>query len=214
MSQRAQQFDNPLDLERFVGSLLGRIWERRLLLGADEQPRYALVLGSPIVASIAEHGGAGAPTLLRAIESLERGALARHAGQLARGLPRVGVPDWIEQVGTAEVTRAFSASSPGEGEAILLEACTGARGNTTAVFIDGRLGGIVKHIGLLEPVDAVTEGHVGPRSRIAWAPADPVLACRRVRLAIDATDSMPHPPVADTYAELRAIAAARAGSLE
>jgi hypothetical protein len=152
----ASIIDDPLTLERWTSSLLGRLWvrHRRNPAPLQHDPGFALAICSPL-----------------------------------------------------------------DGEVIFLEAEQPAFGpHTVAVYIDYRLGGIAKHLGLILPLEQIdTEVLADPaldgRRREA-VPIEPVFACRRIRAALELTEARPHLPVGDTFADVRAIALARASALE
>jgi hypothetical protein len=171
-----------------------------------------LAAGTPMLESLVEFGGSTAKTALAAMGRLDRGALGRAASQLADTLD-APLPDWIADVGTAEVVRAFAGCSPGDGEAFLLEVQPGhGTPHMVAVFVDVRLGGIAKRLGLIRVVDPLEPdpqrpgtGARGPRFR----PVDRTLACRAVRVAIALTDATCHPQVDEGFVGHRALAIAR-----
>jgi hypothetical protein len=80
-----------------------------------------------------------------------------------------------------------------------------------AAFIADRLGGVAKHLALTRLIDPAcpefADDEVDCQHRFRLV--DPVLACRRVRLAIERPDADPSLPVSDTFADCRALAIAR-----
>jgi hypothetical protein len=201
-----------LELEQWTSLLLGRIWAHRTLRSGDAPVDVMLAAGTPLLESFVEVGGSIAKTALATMGGLDRGGLGRAAAQLA-GTLDARIPDWIEDVGTAEVVRAFADRSPGEGEALLLEVQPGhGTPHMIAVFVDARLGGMAKRLGLTRVVDPLQSdpqrldtGGPAPRFR----PVDPALASREVRVAIALTDATCHPEVGEDFVGHRALAIAR-----
>jgi hypothetical protein len=201
-----------LELEQWTSLLLGRIWTHRTPTSGDAPVDVMLAAGTPMLESLVEFGGATAKTALAAMGRLDRGGLGRAAAELAATLD-APLPDWITDVGTAEVVRAFADHSPGDGEAFLLEVQPGhGTPHMVAVFVDARLGGIAKRLGLIRVVDPLEPdpqrpgtGGRGPRFR----PVDRTLACRDVRAAIALTDATLRPEVGEDFVGHRALALAR-----
>lgn len=193
--------------------LLGRAWAHR---GRGPQPRCAdpmLAAGMPVLDAFADVGGGGARTALVALGRLDRGELGCLALKLAAGMEEP-IPNWVSEVGTAAVVRAFSAESPGDGETLLLEAEPGqGTAHMLVVFIDARLGGIAKHLGLTRVIDPMNSDDHQPGAAEARAmrlgAIAPGVACQRVRQAIEITDSRRCPAVGESFAPLRALALAR-----
>jgi hypothetical protein len=162
--------------------------------------------------SLVEFGGGTAKTALAAMGRMDRGALERAAAKLAVTLD-ARLPDWITDVGTAEVVRAFSDYSLGDGDAFLLEVQLGdGTPHMVAVFVPARLGGIAKCLGLIRVVDPLNPDPQrpglsgrGPHFR----PVDRILACRAVRAAIALTDAAYHPEVDEDFLARRVLAIAR-----
>jgi hypothetical protein len=214
MCQQAASLARPLDLERWASSLLGKLWLRRSLMRPNRRTDPAFVLGERIVESFAAHGGSAGKTALVAVGRVDRGPLGSLARDLAASLEEVATPDWIAQVGTATVVRAFAQHSPGDGEALLLETDNvGESAHMVAAFINDRLDGIATTLTLTRPVDPSTPefGEDGSASGggLRFRAVDPVLACRRVRAAIGRTERALGAPVGDDFVEHRALAIAR-----
>ncbi len=165
----------------------------------------------PVLETIAEVGGTPARTLLTAVSRLDRGGLAGAAAQLARGID-APLPDWLQEVGTATIVRAFSARSLGDGEALLLEASpVQDTPHMVAVFLDERRSGVVKHLHLRRVIDLDNSGSysgAGEQS-LGFRAVDRALACRRVREAIALTDAAPGPVTGEGLIEHRALVLAR-----
>ena len=171
-----------------------------------------LVLGRPLLESLVDVGNVGAKTALLGVAGIETGQLGRLALGLADRLASVSVPDWVGDVGKVGIVRAFSGRSPGDGEALLLETDrTAYYPHMVAVFIADRLGGMAKHLALTRLIDPASPEFADDDVDCpqGFRLVDPVLACRRVRLAIERTDADPSPPVGDTFADCRALAIAR-----
>jgi hypothetical protein len=201
-----------LELEQWTSLLLGRIWTHRTPTSGDAPVDVMLVAGTPMLESLMEFGGSTAKTALAAMGRLDRGALGRAAAELAASLD-APLPDWITDVGTAEVVRAFADCSPGDGEAFLLEVQPGhGTPHMVAVFVDARLGGIAKRLGLIRVINPLEPDSPGPRTGGRgphFRLVDRTLACDRVRAAIALTDAARHPEVEEDFVSHRALAIAR-----
>jgi hypothetical protein len=215
LCRQAASIETPLDLERWTSSLLGQLWLRRdwVPFHYDGDPLF--YGGGQMVESFAERGGREGKTALTAIARIERGPLGRLAGELAATLTDAATPDWIDAVGEARIVRAFAHSAPGDGEALLLESePVGDVAHMLAVFIRDQLGGIATVLHLTRPIDphdaSVALNDPTGKEGIRLTPVDPVLACRRVLVAIDRTDDARANLIDDEdYASHRAIAIAR-----
>lgn len=171
-----------------------------------------IALGRPVLESFFDVGSVGAKTALLGVAGIETGALDRLASALADSLPDVSVPGWIDEVGRAEIVRVLADHSPGDGEALFLEADPAARHpHMIAMFIADRLGGMAKHLALTRVIDTDPPegGDEEHDFRSGLRSVDPVLACRRVGLAIELTDADPEAAVGETFADCRALAIAR-----
>jgi len=171
-------------------------------------------MATRFVDAIARNGGPGAKMALLAIDALEPGGLGRHAYGLARQMSGDALPGWIKLVGHADVLRAESAHSP-DGEVLFIEAHRGVDDiHTVAAYIDHRLGGAAKHLGLVRPIDQMLDLERqldgGPSFVSELGPLDVGEACRRLVDAIEVTDGLVDPPVGERYAQLRALALTRA----
>lgn len=213
LCRQASSIDDPLALERFVSSLLGRLWERCEMVPDSGGVDPMRVLGEPIVDSVVEAGGLGGKLFLTALAQIERGALGLLAAERAASIPEVPVPDWVTQVGTASIVRAFSTYSPGDGEALMLASRTvGGTDHMVAVFIADRLGGIAKHLWLtrlFDPSDPSAQADLQIAKPLDFRPVDHALACQRVRIAIDRSDAAPIGWVGPDFADHRALSIAR-----
>jgi hypothetical protein len=169
--------------------------------------------GEPMVRSFAQLGGTPARIALTAIARIEQGPLGELASELASSLKDASIPDWVAEVGTAKIVRAFAHSKPGDGEALLLDTDRdGEAAHMLAVFIRQQLGGIATVLRLIRRVDPSEAAIIGDGDGegLQLKPVDPVLACLRVHVAIERSDEAP-PALFDDedYANDRAIAIAR-----
>jgi hypothetical protein len=205
-----EAIDDPLTLERWASSLLGRTWERRRRHPDAEGHDPGFALGAAMVEAIADVGGQGAAIALAAIAELDDDGVGEHAAAWAAEIGALPIPDWVAKVGRANVTRALVAHSPCVGEAIFIEADQPSFGpHSVAIYIDNQWGGLVTRIGLIPPIEPFAADHAGQ----LWGSHDlvavePELACRRILQAIWLTDERPG-ICGDSYADLRAIALAR-----
>jgi hypothetical protein len=135
------------------------------------------------------------------------------ASELATSVADAAVPDWIEKVGAARIVQAFSAHAPGDGEALMLASePVGETDHMLAVFISNRLGGIAKHLSLtklFDPSDPASHRDAGNGRPLRFRVVDHVLACQRVRTAIDLSDEASMGCVGPEFADHRALAIAR-----
>lgn len=213
LCHHAALLDDPLSLERWISSLLGRMWERR-----DRVPDYGGVdlmraLGEPILESVVRISGPGGRLILTGVAQIERGRLGLLAAELAASLVDVAAPDWIEEVGGARIVQAFSTYTPGDGEALLLASePVGETDHMVAVFISDRLGGVAKHLSLtklFDPSDPSSHPEAWTGRPLDFRLVDRVLACQRVRTAIGRSDDAPISCVGPEFADHRALALAR-----
>ena len=123
------------------------------------------------------------------------------------------VDDLVDTGTTARVVRAFADCSPGDGEAFLLEVQPGhGTPHMVAVFVDARLGGIAKRLGLIRVINPLEPDSQGPRTGGRgphFRLVDHTLACDRVRAAIALTDAARRPEVEEDFVGHRALAIAR-----
>jgi hypothetical protein len=167
------------------------------------------VLGMSLVLSLRKMGGRVGKTVLGAIARLDHGPLGLCAGSAAMSLSAEERPNWTTHVGVSRIVRAFSAvSSPG-GEALALEAePVAGTPHMLVAFIDDQLGGTAKHLALIRSIDPTSDSF-GDEQGLRFREVDPVLACGRVRQAIELTDQRIDAPVGDQFAYYRALAIAR-----
>ena len=207
----ATKIDRPFDLERWISFALGRVWERRGRLPDLPDEDLMLVVGKPLLDACICVGGSKGKTVLRAVAQIDRGQLGVVAGILADAIPKARVPPWMARVGEpTTMARAFSASGPGDEEAVLLQTDrTGIDAHMIAAFISGELGGIAKHLSVLRVIDPLGDDGPPEEARLRFREVDPVLAAKRVRVAIERTDNDLDAPVGEEFSPNRAIAIAR-----
>lgn len=216
-----------LELELWASWILGQTWKQRTRQPQFTEIDWMLAVGAPMVAMIAEIGGARARKALTAISLLEPGALGHYAGAIALGLPGARRARWMTDMAAARFTTARHACAPDEGEAILLDLQRGgAHELSVAAFIDARGGGAVKWIRLLGPVpaaldagtqdeadadaEAETVAGADAGADLAWMePVDLMSVAARLRAAIAVNDRDVDVPVLAGFADLRAFLLAR-----
>jgi hypothetical protein len=204
--------DSPLNLERWTSSLLGRVWERRhFVTEACDTEVAMLALGERILESFAKRGGREAKIALTAVAQIDRGPLGLLAGEHATSLMSARIPNWVAQVGTARIVKAYGTPSPGPEEGLLLVPDQPAEPHMVAVFITER--GIAKHLSLTQLFDPTDPPAVPNEPNLAttlkFRPVDHHLACRRVRAAIERSDDAFHRQLGPEFADHRAITIAR-----
>jgi hypothetical protein len=212
LCREAAEQSGALELERWASQLLGQIWVRRRQAPDHCSGDPMLAVGTPVLESFVDVAGAPARVALAALGRLDRGGLGRVASGLA-GTIDAQIPPWITEVGAASIVRAFADRSPGDGEAFLLESePVQGTAHMLAVFVDSRLGGIAKHLGLtrvLDQPDFEREAWIARGRTSGFRPVDPDLACLRVREAIEFTDAAPDSAVGESFAAHRALTIAR-----
>jgi hypothetical protein len=195
-----------LELELWASWILGQAWKQRVRQPLFQEVDWMLTVGSPLVAMISGIGGARARKALSAISMLERGPLGSYAGAVALTLTGARTPAWMTDMASARFADARSMSVLGEGEIVTLDLYRAEKPElTVAIFIDHQLGGIAKHIYLLEPV-ADEDGDVFCED---MEPADLGAVAARVRTAIARTDREPAASVSPGFADMRAFVLAR-----
>jgi hypothetical protein len=205
----AASIDRPFELERWTSSVLGRIWVRRAPVKDLPDEDLMLVVGKPILDACLSIGGRQGKIVLSAIAQMDRGQLGVVARVLADALPKARLPRWMPDVGNAPIVRAFSADSPGDGEAVLLHADRGqGDSHMIATWIDEPLGRVVKWVQLLRVVDP-NDPEIAGEDRLHFREVDPTLTARRVAAAIERTDAILPPFVGDEFSGCRALAIAR-----
>lgn len=217
MCRQVATIDAPLQLEMWTSWLLGQIWERCAVELTDGRVVRAFQGGVRNADELARAGEPGAMMALLALDSIDYGPIGERAWELALSIADYSLPSWIPWVGHADISGAMAASSP-DGDLVLIEAWRPDESHTIGVYIDHRLGGIAKHLGVLGPIDALlmddSEWNEGESFMREMRVVDPAWACRRVRAAIELTDARLDPPVGERFAELRALALSRASMLE
>ncbi len=215
LCREALSLRSALEMDCWVSSLLGQIWEQRGAAPPVRELDRTFALGVPMMEQIARYGGPGARLTLEAVAAVERGGLGVRCGQLAQELPRQRIPRWARAQGSVTLSGALIATVPGDGEVIFLQASGGGRiTHTVSVFVDLRQGGIAKHIALLQPIGVWADEALGPDGQLGaeGVPVAPARAGERIVEAIRRTDEYDDPILGETFVELRAFALARAGS--
>lgn len=196
-----------VELELWASWMLGQVWRQRARQPQFWELDWMLTTGAPLVAMIAQIGGARARKALSAISMLERGALGNYAGAIALTLPGARMPAWMADIAGARFGAARIGRSHDGDQAVLLDLYRGdSHEQTVAVFIDHQRDGAAKWIQLLVPVPADT-GAGTIWDRLEPAPLGEV--CAGVRAAIEATDRDPRAPALAEFADLRAFTLAR-----
>jgi hypothetical protein len=214
LCREALSLRSALDMDCWISSLLGQIWEQRASAPPVQELDQAFALGASMMDQIARYGGPGARLTLHAVASVDRGGLGLRCGQLAQELARQRLPRWARNAGPVTLSGALIATVPGDGEAIFLQASGGGRiTHTVSVFVDLRQGGIAKHIALLGPIGEWEKEAFGPAGALGaeGVRVAPARASERIVAAIRRTDEHEHPFLGETFVELRALALARAG---
>ncbi len=196
-----------LMLEQWASWVLGEIWKRRYRVrrAPGEDPMHAA--GRAIVTSLGEVGGTEGRTALLALGRLARGELSRLALRAAGELVEE-VPELVSSVGTTRIVRAFSDARPDMGEALFLDAePTADVPHMIGVFIDAAYGGAAKRFHLVRPTEPPTASD--PDSGLDFKPVDSVLACQRVRAAIELTDRLFDWPITEEFVRYRGLVLAR-----
>jgi hypothetical protein len=214
LCREALSLRSALDMDCWISSLLGQIWEQRGAAPPVQELDQTFALGASMMEQIARYGGPGARLTLHAVAAVDRGGLGVRCGQLAEELSRQRLPRWAQRPGQIKLSRALIATVPDDGEAIFLQASGGGRiAHTVSVFVDLRQGGIAKHIALTQPIAAWEKEALGP-DRALGAEAvrvPPARAGERIVEAIRRTDERQSPILGETFVGLRALALARAG---
>jgi hypothetical protein len=215
LCREAQSLRSALEMDCWISSLLGQIWEQRGAAPPVREFDRTFALGVPMMEQIARYGGPGARLTLHAVASVERGGLGVRCSQLADELKRQRLPRWARNLGRMTLSGALIATVPKDGEVIFLQASGGGRvTHTVSVFVDLRQDGIAKHIALVQPIAVWADEALGPDGELGaeGVPVTPAHASRRIVEAIRRTDECADPILGETFAELRALALARAGS--
>jgi len=215
LCREALSLRSALDMDCWISSLLGQIWEQRAAAPPVQELDQTFALGASMMEQVARYGGPGARLTLHAVASLDRGGLGIRCGQLAQELSRQRLPRWARTCGPVTLSGALIATVPDDGEVLFLQASGGGRiVHTVSVFVDLRQGGIAKHIALLEPIGVWVDEAFGPDGALGaeGVPIAPDRASKRIVEAIGRTDECEHPILGETFVELRSFALARAGS--
>jgi len=215
LCREALELRSALDMECWISSLLGQIWEQRRAAPPVDELDRTFALGASMMEQIARYGGPGARLALHAVACVDGGGLGVRCGQLADELARQRLPRWARERGSVLVRKALTATVPGDGALICLEASGGGRiPHTVTVFVDLRQGGIAKHVHLLQPLDVWARDAFGPGGALGarGVTLAPARACERVIQAIRRTDEHEDPILGEGFVELRALALGRASA--
>jgi hypothetical protein len=217
--READELTAALDAELWVAALLGAMWERRyglpLVEAASED--MILVYGEPVLAEVANLGGTGAAIALNVIGQVDDGELGLRAAVLARGLSReIELPNWIADVGNAEITAAAVLREDVFDDAVTVFIEARHRDgevHAVGVRIDNNLGRMAKDIMLADGIERVAEAirdHPPEDGEVRLESIAPATAGAWIREALALTDVTVDPPLSDEYAGLRAMALLRA----
>ena len=99
LCREALSLRSALEMDCWISSLLGQIWEQREAAPPVRELDRTFALGVPMMEQIARYGGPGARLTLHAVASVERGGLGVRCGQLAQELPRQRLPRWARNQG-------------------------------------------------------------------------------------------------------------------
>lgn len=221
IANSAVELESALDAEAWASHLLGSFHGQRHELPFPDAGEVdaALLFGEPLVRRLASFGDPAARVALAAIAGLDDGELGVLAAELLSGAtPVLGVPQWIERIGEAEVVGAAMMSDAvfDDARTVLLESChrDGER-MAVGVLIDRNLGGLAKDVLLAESIEQVAGviDHVSTgeeEAEPALEQIEPGVAAGLIRAAIARTDMTWDPPVAEDFWAGRALALLRA----
>ncbi len=215
LCREARSLRSALDMDCWISSLLGQIWEQRGAVPPVPELDATFALGASMMEQIARYGGPGARLTLHAVASLDRGGLGVRCAQLAQQLSHQRLSRWALTAGRSTLSGAIVATVPGDGEVIFLQVSGGGRiTHTVSVFVDLRQDAIAKHIGLLGPISTWVDEAFGPDGELCAEAVSirPAQACQRIAAALRRTDEHPSPDLGETFVALRAFALARVGS--
>jgi hypothetical protein len=215
LCREALTLRSALEMDYWISSLLGQIWEQRAAAPPVHELDRTFALGASMMEQIARYGGPGARLTLHAVASVDRSGLGVRCGQLAQELSHQRLPSWTRHQCAMKLSGALIATVADDGEAIFLQASGGGRTtHTLSVFVDLRQGGIAKHIALLQPIGTWVDEAFGPEGALGTegVPVSPAQATEHIIAAIRRTDEHERPILGETFVELRALALARAGS--
>ncbi len=210
MCRNVASFTDPFTLECWASTFLGKLWRMRDSVDYDDG--WPLILGEPIVETMAHVGGRGAKAALMALSRLDRTILGVVCADLARELTDVALPHWFDQVAAIEVTRAAWASKPKlPGEMVLIGANRAGRETLSLlVAIDPAQDGVATHLLTTRPFDDALERFAQQAAEQArpfpFKAAEPAFVCRRAEAAMRRTDASPLAEVHELYGDVRAVA--------
>ena len=85
---------------------------------------------------------------LLALDSIDYGPIGERAWELALSIADYSLPSWIPWVGHADISWCDGRVRHPTGTLVLIEAWRPDESHTIGVYIDHRLGGIAKHLGV------------------------------------------------------------------
>ena len=163
LCREALSLRSALEMDCWISSLLGQIWEQRAAAPPVQELDRTFALGASMMEQIARYGGPGARLTLHAVAPWTGAGSGFGAASWRTKLSRQRLPRWARHAGPVIASGALIATVPGDGEVIFLQASGGGRiTHTVSVFVDLRQDGIAKHIALLEPIGVWAEEAFGP----------------------------------------------------
>ena len=214
LCREALTLRSALEMDCWISSLLGQIWEQRGAAPPVTELDRTFALGVPMMEQIARYGGPGARLLLHAVASVDRGGLGVRCGQLAQELSRQRLPRWARHLGSVTLSGALIATVPGDGEVIFLQASGGGR-SAHSVGVHRPAPGWDRQAHRAAAADRRMGGRrVRTRRRAGCGGGEDTAGTGGERLveAIRRADECEEPVLGETFVELRALALARAGS--
>lgn len=208
---------SPLDAELMVSELLGTWWGEQLSDGADLEE----VLGETLVERSAKSATPAALALLTGVAYLGTPRQAAKAETAAlrlidKGVPR---PSWADQLGTAVPGDCWvSKDVYGDQETAI---CTfsyqgGGDRHALIALVDYNLRGMLKDAWVSPKVDRLLElcqQEARDNPLVRFEPLRPSRARALLLDALDETDQMSRPPVAESFGSYHAFARARVRAL-
>src|ERR1700678_412120 len=104
LCHEARSLRSALDMDCWISSLLGQIWEQRAAAPPGQELDRAFAVGAALVEQIARSGARGARLTLHAVACVDRGGLGARCGQLAHQLSRQRLPRWARYAGPVTVS--------------------------------------------------------------------------------------------------------------
>ena len=113
LCREALSLRSALEMDCWISSLLGQIWEQRGAAPPVQELDRTFALGAPMMEQIARYGGPGARLTLHAVASVDRGGLGVRCGQLAQELSRQRLPRWARHARPGDALRGADRDGPG-----------------------------------------------------------------------------------------------------